>query len=66
MIHTNVPRNFTDFLLCHKETRSAIYGSQQFDSHKWPTLLVDDVKGKPSNFEGYLCRSLYSTFTTSF
>ena len=36
------------------------------DSHKWPTVLVDEVKGKPRTFEAYCCRSLYSTFTTSF
>ena len=42
------------------------YGSQKFDSHKWPTVLVDDVNGKPCNFEACLCGSLYSTFTTSF
>ena len=64
MIHTNMPRNVTVFLLRREETRLAIYG--KFDSHKWPTVLVDDVKGKPRNFDGYLCRSLYSTFTTSF
>ena len=66
MIHTNLPRNFTVFVLRHEETRSAIYGSQKFDSHKWPTVLVDEVKGKPCNFEACLCGSLYSTFTTSF
>ena len=66
MIHTNMPQNFTLFVLCREETQSAIYGSQTFDSHKWPTVLVDDVNGKPRNFEGYLCRSLYSTFKTSF
>ena len=38
----------------------------KFDSHKWPTVLVDEVKGKPRNFEAYLCESLYSTFKTSF
>ena len=36
------------------------------DSHKWPTMLVDEVKGKPCNFEACLRRSLYSTFKTSF
>ena len=46
--------------------RSAIYGSQKFDSHKWPTVFVDEVRGKPRNFEWYLCGSLYSTFKTSF
>ena len=66
MIHTNLPRNCVVFLLLCKLTRSAIYGSQKFDSHKWPTVLVDEVKGKPCNFEACLCGSLYSTFTTSF
>ena len=40
--------------------------SQIFDSHKWPTVLVRRVKGKPRNFEANLCGSLYSTFKTSF
>ena len=34
--------------------------------HLWPTVLVDKVKGKPRNFEAYLCGSLYSAFKTSF
>ena len=38
----------------------------KFDSHKWPTVLVRKVKGKPRNFEANLCGSLYSTFKTSF
>ena len=54
------------FLLRRELTRSAIYGRQKFDSHKWATVLVDEVKRKPRNFEAYLCRSLYSTFTLSF
>ena len=66
MIHTSLPRNCVVFLLLCELTRSAIYGSQKFDSHKWPTVLVDEVKGKPCNFEACLCGSLYSTFTTSF
>ena len=66
MIHTNLPRNCTVFLLLCELTRSAIFGSQQFDSHKWPTVLVDEVKGKPCNFEACLCGSLYFTFTKSF
>ena len=41
MIHTLV------FLLLCELTQSAIYGSQKFDSHKWPTVFVDEVKGKP-------------------
>ena len=41
---------------------------QTFDSHKWPTVLVDETKGKPSIFKACLCGSLYMfvTFTTSF
>ena len=66
MIHTYLPRNCVVFLLLCELTRSAIYGSQKFDSHKWPTVLVDEVKGKPCNLEACLCGSLYSTFTTSF
>ena len=51
----------TVFHLPRRLTRSAIYGSQNFDAHKWPTVLVRTVKGKPRNFE-----ALYSTFKTSF
>ena len=66
MIHTSLPQNCVVFLLLCEITRSAIYGSHNFDSHKWPTVLVDEVKGKPCIFEACLCGSLYSTFTTSF
>ena len=66
MIHTSLPGNCVVFLLLWELTRSAIYGTQKFHSHKWPTVLVDEVKGKPCNFEVCLCGSLYSTFTTSF
>ena len=66
MIHTNMPRNCTVFLLPRRLTRSTIYGSQILDSDKWPTVLVRTVKGKPRNFEANLCGSLYSTFRTSF
>ena len=41
-------------------------GSQIFDSHKWPAVLVRTVKRKARNFEANLCGSLYSTFKTSF
>ena len=51
MIHTNLPRNCVVFLLLCELTRSAIYGSHKFDTHKWPTVLVDEVKEKPRNFE---------------
>ena len=60
MIHTNMPWNFTVFFYVAKKH------GQKFDSHKLPTVLVDEVKGRPRNFEAYLCRSLYSTLTTSF
>ena len=39
MIHTNLPQNCVVFLLLCKLTRSAIYGSQKFDSHKWPACV---------------------------
>ena len=41
---TNLPRNCVVFLLLCELTRSAIYGSKKSDSHKRPTLLVDEVK----------------------
>ena len=44
MNHTNMPGNCTVFLLPRRLTRSA-NGSQIFDSHKWPTVLVRKVKG---------------------
>ena len=58
MIHTNMPRNCSVFLLPRRLTRSAIYGSQ--------IMGVRKVKGKPRNFEANLCGSFYSTFKTSF
>ena len=66
MIHTSTTRNCVVFLLPRRQTRLAIYGSQIFDSHKWPTVLVRKVRGKPRNFEANVCGSLYSTFKTSF
>ena len=69
MIHTNLPRTCVVFLLLCELTRSANYGSKKFDSHhahKWPTVLVRKVTGKPRNFEANLCGSLYSTFKSSF
>ena len=62
MIHTNLPQNLFVFLLLCKLTQSVLYGSQTFDCHKWPIEVVDEVMGKPCNFEWYLCGSLYSTF----
>ena len=67
MIHTNMPRNCVVFLLPRRRTWSAInYGSQIFDPHKWPTVLVRKAKGKPRNTEAYLCGSLYSSLKISF
>ena len=66
MIHTNMPLNCTVFLLPHRLTWSAIYGSQIFDSHKWPTVLVRKVTGKPRNFEANLRGLFYSTLKKSF
>ena len=51
MIHTSITQNCMVFILLSELTRSAIYASQIFDSHKWPTVLARDVKGKPCNFE---------------
>ena len=55
MIHTSITRNCMVFILRRELTRSAIYGSQKFDSHKWLTVLVDEVKRKPRNFKAYFC-----------
>ena len=55
-----------DSVLPRRLTRSAINGSQIFDSHKCPTVLVRKVKGKQRHFEANLCGSLFSTFKTSF
>ena len=40
--------------------------THKFASHKWPTTVVDEVKGKPCNFDANLCGLLYSTFQISF
>ena len=66
MIHTSITRNYVVFLLPSRQTQSVFYGSQVFDSHKWPTGFVRKVKGKTCNFEANVCGSLYSTFKTSF
>ena len=68
MIHTSITRNCVVFLLPRRLTRSAIYWSKKFDSHKWLTVLVDEVKGKLEILRRvfFLCGSLYYTFTTSF
>ena len=59
MIHTTMPRNCAVILLHRQLKRSAIYGSQIFDSHNRQTVLILKVKGKPRNFEAMLCGSLY-------
>ena len=61
MIHTSITLNCVVFLLPCRLTQSAIYGSQIFDSHKWPTMLVRKVKRKPRSFKANLGGSLYST-----
>ena len=65
MIHTSITQNCVVIPFSRRLTPSAIYGSQIFDSHKWPTVLVRIVKGKPHNFVANLYGSLYSTFKTS-
>ena len=52
MIHTNLSQKCVVFLLLFELTQSAIYGSKKFDSHKLPTLLVDEVKDKTTQFRG--------------
>ena len=49
MMHTHLPRKCVVFPLLCELTRLAI-----FDSHKWLTVLADEVKGKPRIFEAYL------------
>ena len=71
MIHTSMAQNCTVFLFCCELTSHLcrvknLTTINKFDSHKWPIVLVDEVKRKPRNFKASLCRSLYSTFTTSF
>ena len=59
MIHTSITKKCTVFILRRELTRSATYPLY------WPTKFVGEVKGKPRNFEWYLCGSLYSTFKIS-
>ena len=46
MIQTSITRSSVVFLLPPRQTRSASNGSQIVDSHKWPTVLVRNVKEK--------------------
>ena len=52
MIHTHLPLNCVVFILLCELTRSAIMYAWEleFDSHKWPTVFVDEVKGKTTQF----------------
>ena len=52
MIHTNLPQNCMVFLLLYKLPRLVInFMGVNFDTHKSPTLLVDEVRGQLRNFE---------------
>ena len=51
MVVKNMPRKRMVFLIRRELTRHAILWSQEFDSIKWPTLLVRKVKGKLHTFE---------------
>ena len=50
VIYTNVPRNCVVFFLPRRLTWSVIYWSQIFDSKKWPTVLIRNVKGNRAFF----------------
>ena len=45
---------------------STILWSKKFGSTKWRTSLDHEIKGKPHNFEAYLCGSKHSCLKTSF
>ena len=53
-----MPRNCTVFFNCREETWSTILQSQNFDSIKWPTVLVCDIKGKTCSLS-YTCVDQY-------
>ena len=44
--YIHMPQNCTVFLSCRKLTPSAILGSKHFDSPKWQTMFLCDIKGK--------------------
>ena len=46
MIHTNLPRNCVVSFTVRTNTVGHFYGSPKFDSHKWLTVLVDDINKK--------------------
>ena len=55
MIQTSITRSSVVFLLPPRHTRSASNGSQVFDSHKWPTVLVRNVKEKKQALSRHNC-----------
>ena len=55
MMHMSIIQTCTVFLLRCELTWSAILWSQNFDSTKWPTVFLCDVKGKPCKFDSFLC-----------
>ena len=61
MIHTNMPRNCTVSLVARKHGRPFMGVN-----HKMANCVSRRCKRKTTQFRGLLCRSLYSTFTTSF
>ena len=50
-VEYNDPHKFASKLRGFPFTLQTILTPQKFDSHKWPTVFVDEVKGKPCNFE---------------
>ena len=59
MIHTSITQNCMVFLKHRELTQSAILWSHNFDSTKWQTMFLCDVRGKPCNFEACLCADHY-------
>ena len=67
MIQTNLPRNCVGFLLLCDLRRSAIYGSHKFDSHKWPTVLVEEVESVRTHLTwcAITCKLIHTILTCS-
>ena len=49
-----LPQTYVVFLLLCELTWSAISGSQKVDSHKWPTVLFNEIKGHRA-ISRYVC-----------
>ena len=64
MIHTSITQNCTVFILLCELTRSAIYGSQSFDSHN----MADRVcrRGKTKTFNLLKVAFTHSLYTLHF